>query len=92
VKPRNGTKPDPELVRTFGLFYEDYPRHEGKQAALRAWIKLAPDKAIMLAIADDMDARIEDGRWQPDDPEKARYVPLPASYLNGKRWEDGSFS
>lgn len=90
VKPRNGKKPEPEQVRLFGLFYDDYPRHEGKQAALKAFVKLAPDKQLLLKIADDMDARIEDGRWQPDDPERSRFIPLPATYLNGRRWEDNN--
>lgn len=88
VKPKNGKRPDPELVRLFGLFYEDYPRHEGKQQALKAFLKIAPDRATLLRIADDMDSRINDGRWQPDDPEKCKFIPLPASYLNGRRWED----
>lgn len=89
VKPAKRNGYDPELVRLFDLFYSDYPRHEGKQAALKAFIKLAPDQVVLLAIADDMDARVNDGRWLPDDQERCKFIPLPASYLNGRRWEDG---
>jgi len=88
VRPKKNGTPDPEQVRLFGLFYEEYPRHEGKAAAFKAWLKLKPDKPTMLAMADDMDRRLDDGSWQPDDPERVKFIPLPATYLNGRRWED----
>lgn len=82
---------DPELVRYFDAFYADYPRHQGKQAAFKAFIKLKPDRDVLRVISRDIHAKIEAGDWDPGDSERVRFIPLPATYLNGRRWEDESY-
>jgi len=92
-RPRlNGHTPERllELTKLFGLFYDDYPRHEGKQAALKAFLKANPTKDDLLAIARDLRRRVTSGGWEPDDPEKIKFIPLPATYVNGRRWEDSN--
>jgi hypothetical protein len=89
VKPRKKPQLHPKKLEWFVTFYEVYPRHEGRAAALKAFVKLDPDHPTMVEIADDIDRRLDDGSWQPDDPERVKFIPLPASYLNGRRWEDG---
>jgi hypothetical protein len=65
----------------FEEFWSLYPRHVGKQAALRAWRKLHPPlEAIRTALA----WQREQPRWRED----PTYIPHPATYLNGRRWED----
>lgn len=90
VKPAKRNGHDPEIVRFFDAFYADYPRHQGKQAALKAFAKLKPDRDVLRAINRDIHAKIERGDWLPEDPERSRFIPLPATYLNGRRWEDES--
>lgn len=67
----------------FLAFWEAYPRHVAKVAALRAWIKINPDADLIQIIMAAM-------TWQRDvflgrDPE-AR--PHASTWLNGRRWED----
>jgi hypothetical protein len=92
VKPKKRNGADPRTIKLFDAFYADYPRHEGKQAALKAFAKLDPDRELIIRIADDIDRRLDEGQWVPDDPDRIKYIPLPASYLNGKRWEDDAIS
>ena len=67
----------------FDEFWKAYPRHVDKQKARKAWAKLRPPplKAILDALT-----------WQRDLPdwrkEHGGFVPYPATYLNGRRWED----
>ena len=67
----------------FDEFWKAYPRHVDKQKARKAWAKLRPPplKAILEALA-----------WQRELPEWRKehggFVPYPATYLNGRRWED----
>ncbi len=92
VKPAKRNGYDPELLKFFEAFYADYPRHEGKQAALKAFVRLKPDIALLRSIVEDVGRRIEIGAWLPRDPERCKFIPLPATYLNGRRWEDGTIS
>ena len=67
----------------FDEFWKAYPRRIDKKKAQRAWTKLRPPplKAILDALA-----------WQRELPDwrkdSGAFVPYPASYLNGRRWED----
>lgn len=63
----------------FGIFWAHYPRRVAKKDAQKAWNKLtaAQKRAAMEALP----AHIKS--W--DDP---TFIPYPASWLNGERWED----
>ena len=80
----------PQAVEWFDAFYYDYPKHEGKQAAFKAFVKLDLSKDLLRAISADLHRRAEDGTWEPDNPDRYKFIPLPATYLNGRRWEDGN--
>jgi len=90
--PTPAPTPTPELficappcapTHEFDEFWKAYPRKCDKQRARKAWAKLRPPplKAILDALA-----------WQRELPdwgkENGAFVPYPASYLNGRRWED----
>lgn len=62
----------------FTAFYLAYPRKEAKPAALKAWNTQKPDLALVLAAL----------AWQKQKWTDPKYIPLPASYLNARRWED----
>jgi hypothetical protein len=69
----------------FERFWHAYPKRKNKQDALNAWLKLAPDAAVLEAI----EAALVWQRVQPDwVKEGGQFVPYPATYLNGRRWED----
>ena len=69
----------------FERFWQAYPKKKSKEGARRAWKKLNPDLALCreMAAALERDKRSRD--WQRDD---GAYIPYPASWLNGRRWED----
>jgi hypothetical protein len=64
----------------FEEFYQAYPRHEAKQDAAKAWKQIKPDLSTLLL---DIENRVSSGHWA--DP---KFIPLPATYLRGKRWTD----
>lgn len=70
-----------EYIDRFDDFWKHYPRKVSKPNALKAWLKVKPDdeltKTIISAISkQNLSAREE------------QFIPHPASWLNGKRWED----
>lgn len=76
---------DPENYRkseSFNAFWAAYPRKADKARARKAWNKLSQKKE-RLAIAG--------AKSLADDPNlpPVAYVPHPATWLNGERWEDG---
>jgi hypothetical protein len=65
----------------FDSFWTAYPKRVAKRDALKAWEKLSEaDKAAALAALPN-----HVSHWKDTDP---KYIPHPASWLNGWRWED----
>lgn len=69
----------------FDQFWRVYPRKVAKEAAVKAWRKLKPDLETIDRIVLDVTRRAESDDWTRD---KGKYVVYPATYLNGRRWED----
>jgi hypothetical protein len=69
----------------FDTFWAAYPRKENKAAAVKAWDKLAPDDGTRQAITGALAWQRALPRWLESG---GQYVPHPATYLNGRRWED----
>ena len=76
-------EPPNDIVQAFNKFWDVYPRKQGKGKAKEAFIK-----ASKIAQVDDVVAGAE--RYAADrnlpDP---KFVPLPATWLNQERWDDG---
>ena len=83
-KNKNIKKEDKDCVH-FQEFYTTYPRHEAKQDALKAWTTLKPDEALRSIILAAIEAAKKSEGWLKDG---GKYIPLPASWIRGKRWED----
>ena len=71
------------LDRAFDTFWAVYPRHTDKQTARRAFVKIAPDKALLETMLTAIQRQKQTDQWS--DP---RYIPHPSTWLNGRRWED----
>jgi len=71
--------------RLFDEFWKRYPRKENKQQAKRAWSKLNPDQVLFNVMANALEYRRHTKEWLA---EGGRYIPHPATWLNGRRWED----
>jgi len=68
----------------FAEFWSAYPRKVAKGDAEKAWKKHKPDLAACLsAIA----AAKSSPDWTKDG---GQFIPHPATWINGKRWEDGA--
>lgn len=67
----------------FDDFWAAYPDKKAKKDAKTAWNKLRPSPAITSAILADLPLRrAQDRRWLDG------FIPNPATYLNGERWQD----
>lgn len=70
------------LKGNFELFWEAYPRKEGKQKAEAAFGKVTePVETLLEAI----EAQKKSAQWTKDG---GQFIPHAATWLNGKRWLD----
>ncbi|MHB1151868.1 MAG: replication protein [Eubacteriales bacterium] len=69
----------------FNRFWDVYPKRQAKQDALKAFRKLNPNDELLKVITEAVKRLTNMENWQRD---KGLYIPLPATYLNGRRWED----
>ena len=67
------------------MFWKEYPRKQGKKDALKAWLKIKPDEALAERIISALKLQKQGAGWQRDN---GKFVPYPATWLNGERWED----
>jgi hypothetical protein len=65
----------------FTEFYTAYPKKKAKDDAIRAWKKIKPELFEMI-ITDVINRTANDSEWLEG------FAPYPATYLNGKRWND----
>lgn len=66
----------------FDLFWEAYPRKEGKQKAEAAFAKVTEPIQVLL---DAIETQKKSAQWSKDN---GQFIPHPATWLNGKRWLD----
>ena len=85
-KPARKPKAVAEYTPDFLAFWQAYPRQKDKATAFAAWVKLAPDEALRAIIAADVETKKRSRDWTE---QHGQYIPYPATYLNGRRWEDG---
>lgn len=69
----------------FAAFWEAYPKKAGKAAALKAWNKIAPDVSLQEQMGKALEVQKQSQQWRKDG---GQYIPMPATWLNGRRWED----
>mgnify|MGYP004486988307 CR=1 FL=1 len=74
-----------ELWKRFDQFWEVYPKKQNKVAARRAWKKLKPDMDLCMEMGKALALQKRSEQWLEDD---GRYIPHPATWLNGRQWEN----
>lgn len=81
---RRDTKqiPDHEPER-FQKFWDYYPRHESKQAAIRAWDRLSPSADLINTMAKALMKQKQSKSWL-----EGIGIPYASTWLNNRRWED----
>jgi uncharacterized protein YdaU (DUF1376 family) len=68
-------------INRFDTFWKQYPRKIAKDNAKKAWLKIKPDDDLLnrMLVAINQQGLIN---------KEIQFVPHPATWLNGKRWED----
>jgi len=84
IEEKNQLRDSVKIDIGFESFYKLYPRKTNKPGALRAWKKIKPDAALRPRIMDRLKTFIAID-WSRTEP---NYIPHPATWLNGRRWED----
>lgn len=67
----------------FQGFWQYYPLHTSKQAAMRAWDRLKPADQLIDQIAKALQRQRTSDMWT-----RGFGIPYAATYLNQRRWED----
>lgn len=83
--PTNQTNGQGVEATGFDEFWKAYPRKDKKPDAVKAWKQATPKPEAIISILADLKRRASSEDWQKDG---GRFIPLPASYLRGRRWED----
>lgn len=89
AKPaKPGVKPS-ILREWFEAFWVAYPRKRDKRRAQEFWVKkVKPDAALYRQIMDAVAAQSDGCQLAVAHPDDLTYIPYPATWLNGRRWED----
>jgi hypothetical protein len=72
----------------FNLFYQNYPKHEAREKALKAWQKIKPVDGLPDIILNAIEKQKAYNAALKTKGEFCPEWPLPATWLNGRRWED----
>ncbi len=66
----------------FVEFFAAFPRRTARAAAVKAWKKINPDADLIASIMAAVKNQMNSDQW------KRGVYPHPATWLNGRRWED----
>lgn len=69
----------------FEIFWKEYPKKTAKADAIKAWGKINPDDSLFQIIMESLIKSKASKNWTKNNGE---FIPYPATWLNGKRWED----
>ena len=69
----------------FDKFWLVYPRHVNKQAAKKAFEKINPNEELLGIMLNAIEKQKQSAQWNENG---GQYIPHPATWLNGHRWED----
>jgi len=69
----------------FEKFWKAYPKKVSKENALKAFKKINPTESLLNELLTALDRQKISPQWTKDG---GQYIPYPATWLNGRRWED----
>jgi hypothetical protein len=78
-------RPTAPAAAGFDPFWAAFPKKVARLAAAAAWRKLAPGPALVETILAAVERHKRSDAWTK---EGGKYVPNPATWLNGQRWTD----
>lgn len=69
--------------KEFETFWKAYPRHDNKQKTIKWFEKNKPSEGLLKIMLDKIELLKKTKQWQ-----NKQFIPMPTTWLNGKRWED----
>jgi len=72
-------------LESFLKFWAVWPKHVAQADAEKAWLKLSPTNGQVEVICHSVEKWKQSPKWQEDN---GKFIPYPATWLNGKRWRD----
>lgn len=75
----------PQGDELFDGFWKAYPRKVNKPSAERAWKKLKANPELLASMLSALERQKRGAAWTKDG---GQFIPHPATWLNGRRWED----
>ncbi|MEX2053051.1 MAG: hypothetical protein WD898_02380 [Candidatus Paceibacterota bacterium] len=69
----------------FDHFWKEYPCKKSKKYTRQVWEKLGIGDELFEIIMRAVQEQKKSDQWTKD---KGRFIPHPASWLNGERWDD----
>lgn len=69
----------------FATFWQQYPKKVAKTQAMKAWKKIKPAGQVLAGLMAGLERAKSSANWQKYG---GQFIPHPASWLNGRRWED----
>jgi len=72
-------------IPSFDIFYKNYPKKKAKDDAKRAFAKINPSEELLAEMLVAIEKFKKTDDWIK---EGGKYIPYPATWLRGKRWED----
>lgn len=70
------------VLNSFDTFWLAYPKKVAKKDAQRAWMKIKPSQELLTTMLEAIEQQKQSKTWREG------YVPNPATWLNGERWND----
>lgn len=81
----NGNNGNIESIAQFNLFYEAYPRHVGKEPALKVWLR---NPEYSNGLYDTIMRTLKRHTETLFKGREKKHIPYPATWLNSKPWND----
>lgn len=69
----------------FDLFWQLYPKKAAKAQAEKSFAKINPDRELLDTILKAVEEQKRSKQWLKDE---GQFIPMPATWLNQRRWED----
>ena len=72
-----------EIAKRFEIFWNEYPRHQDKAKAIAAFKAIHVTDELLDTMLDALRRQKASEQWQ-----NPKYIPMPTTWLHGRRWED----
>ncbi len=84
-KDKNAKEKKENISKTFNIFWKAYPRKVAKADAEKVFNKIYLNEHLLETMLTAIEVAKKSEGWQK---ENGKFIPHPATWLNGKRWED----